>query len=122
LLGGLSITALLLAVVGIYSVIAYNVSERTHEMGIRMALGADRGDILHLVLRQGLSTVSAGIAAGLIAALALTRLMSTLLYRVGVTDPLTFFGGPILFVFIAALASYLPARRAMRVDPVIALR
>jgi putative ABC transport system permease protein len=122
LLGGLSITALLLVVVGIYSVIAYNVSERTHEMGIRIALGADRGDILHLVLRQGLLTVSAGIAAGLIAALALTRLMSTLLYRVSVTDPLTFFGGPIFFVLIAALASYLPARHATRVDPVIALR
>jgi ABC-type antimicrobial peptide transport system permease subunit len=122
LLGGLAITALLLAAVGIYGVIAYNVSERTHEMGIRMALGADRGDIQHLVLRQGLLTAGAGIAVGFIAAFALTRLMSTLLYRVSVTDPLTFLAGPIFFLCIAALASYLPARRATRVDPGIALR
>jgi predicted permease len=122
LLGGLSVTALLLAVVGIYGVIAHSVTERTQEMGIRLALGARRADILRLVLGQGISTASAGIAVGLIAALGLTRLMSALLYRVSVRDPLTFLGGPILFVGIAALASYLPARRANGVDPVIALR
>jgi putative ABC transport system permease protein len=122
LLGGLSATALLLAMVGIYGVIAYTVTERTRELGIRIALGAARGDILRLVLRQGLLTAGAGIAAGLAAALLLTRLMATLLYRVSATDPLTFAGGLVLFVLIAAGASYLPARRAMRVDPVIALR
>jgi predicted permease len=122
LLGGLSVTALLLAMVGIYGVIAYSVTERAREMGIRIALGAHRGDILRLVLRQGLLTSGAGVALGLIAAFALTRLMSTLLYRVSVTDPFIFVGSPILFVCVAALASYLPARRATCVDPAIALR
>jgi predicted permease len=122
LLGGLAGTALLLAIVGIYGVIAYSVAERTQEMGIRIALGADGRDILRLVMRHGLTVAAAGIAIGLAAALALTRLMATLLYRVSVTDPATFVAGPVLFLAIAALASYLPARRAMRVDPVIALR
>ena len=122
LLGGLAATALLLAIVGIYGVIAYTVAERTHEMGIRIALGAETRDIMHLVMGGGLALAVAGIGIGLAAALALTRLMSTLLYHVSVTDPATFIGGPILFLAVAALASYLPARRATRVDPVIALR
>jgi len=122
LLGGLAGTALLLAIVGIYGVIAYSVAERTQEMGIRIALGADGRDILRLVMRHGMALAAAGIAIGLAAALALTRLMATLLYRVSVTDPATFVVGPMLFLAIAALASYVPARRAMRVDPVIALR
>ncbi len=122
LLGGLSATALLLAVIGIYGVIAYSVAERTQEMGIRIALGAERGNILRLVMRHGLALAAAGIALGLGAAFALTRLMSTLLYHVSVTDPLTFIAGPVLFLAVAALASYVPARRATRVDPVIALR
>jgi putative ABC transport system permease protein len=122
LLGGLSATALLLALVGIYGIIAYTVTERTQEMGIRIALGADRGNIFGLVLRQAILTSGAGVALGLIAAFALTRLMSSLLYRVSVTDPLTFIAAPLLFVAIAALAGYLPALRATRVNPVIALR
>ena len=122
LLGGLSAAALLLAIAGIYSVIAYAVTERTQEMGIRIALGAERADILRLVLRQGLSTAGAGIAVGLAASFALTRLLGTLLYRVSVTDPFTFVLGPILFLCIAALASSIPASRATRVDPVITLR
>jgi putative ABC transport system permease protein len=122
LLGGLSATAFLLSMVGIYGVIAYSVAERTQEMGIRMALGADGRDILRLVLGRGLVPAGTGIAIGLAAAFALTRLMSSLLYRVSVTDPVTFIAGPALFAAVAVVASYLPARRAMRVDPAIALR
>jgi putative ABC transport system permease protein len=122
LLGGLSLTALILAIVGIYGVIAYSVGERVQEMGIRMALGARRGDILRLVLRQGLMLAAIGIAIGLGAALALTHLLSSLLYRVSVTDPLTFAAGAALFTAVALAASYIPARRATRVDPVVALR
>jgi putative ABC transport system permease protein len=122
LLGGLAATALLLAIVGIYGVIAYSVAERTQEMGIRIALGADGREILRLVMRHGIALAAAGIALGLGAAFALTRLMATLLYRVSVTDAATFVGGPVLFLAVALLASYLPARRATRVDPVIALR
>jgi predicted permease len=122
LLGGLSLTAFLLSMVGIYGVIAYSVAERTQEMGIRIALGADKGDILRLVMRHGLVLAGAGIGIGLAAAFALTRLMGSLLYHVSVTDPVTFIAGPVLFTVVALVASYLPARRAMRVDPVIALR
>jgi len=122
LLGGLSLTAFLLSLVGIYGVIAYSVAERTLEMGIRIALGADGRDILRLVLGRGLLLAGTGIAIGLAAAFALTRLMSTLLYRVSVTDPVTFIAGPALFAVVALVASYLPARRATRVDPAIALR
>jgi predicted permease len=122
LLGALAAAALLLAMVGIYGVIAYTVAERTQEMGIRIALGAARTDILRLVLRQWLLTAGAGIAIGLAVSFALTRLMSTLLYRISVTDSFTFFAGPLLFLCIAAIASYVPANRATRVDPAITLR
>ena len=105
----------------IYGVIAYSVAERTQEMGIRIALGANGRDILRMVLGHGLLLAGTGIAIGL-AAFALTRLMATLLYHVSVTDPVTFIAGPVVFATVALLASYLPARRAMRVDPVIALR
>ncbi len=122
LLGALAATALLLAIVGIYGVIAYSVAERTREMGIRLALGAERTDILRLVLRQGLLLAFGGIGLGLGGAFLLTRLMQSLLYRVSTTDPLTFVAGPLLFLFVAMAASYIPARRATRVDPVIALQ
>ena len=122
LLGTLSVAALLLAVVGIYGVIAYSVAERTQEIGIRIALGAEPADIMRLVLRHGLLLALSGIAIGLAASLALTRLLGSLLYRVSVTDPVTFTIGAVLFAAVAMLASYLPARRATRVDPMIALR
>jgi putative ABC transport system permease protein len=121
LLGALAGLALLLAVVGIYGAIAYSVAERTGEMGIRMALGAARADILRMVVRQGLMLALVGIGIGLAASLALTRLLSGLLYRVSVRDPLAFAAGAVLFVAVGALASYIPARRATRVDPVAAL-
>jgi putative ABC transport system permease protein len=122
LLGALSGTALLLALVGIYSVIAYSVAERTHEMGIRIALGAEPADILRLVLRQGMLLAFSGIATGVAASLALTRFLASLLYHVSVTDPAIFVSGALLFAAVALLASYLPARRATRVDPMAALR
>jgi putative ABC transport system permease protein len=122
LLAGLSLTALTLAIVGIYGVIACSVAERTQEMGIRIALGAARTDILRIVLRQGFTLAIAGIAIGIGVSLALARVMGTLLYQVSATDPLTYIAGPGLFAAVALLASYLPARRATRVDPMIALR
>lgn len=122
LLVGLSLTALILAIVGIYSVIAYSVAGRMQEMGIRLALGARRADILAMVLRQGMLPAAIGIALGLGAALALTRLLASLLYRVSVTDPATFAGSAALFLLVAFAASLIPARRATRVDPAAALR
>ncbi|HUJ23563.1 MAG TPA: FtsX-like permease family protein, partial [Bryobacteraceae bacterium] len=122
LLGGLAAAALVLAMAGIYGVIAYQVTERTHEVGIRIALGAGRSDILQLVFRQGLFAACAGVALGLIAAFALTRLMSALLYLISVTDPFTYITGPLLLILIAAAATYIPARRATRVNPIVALK
>jgi putative ABC transport system permease protein len=122
LLGALAAIALVLAVVGIYGAIAYSVAERTGEMGIRLALGAGRADILRLVLGQGLLLALCGTAVGLAASLGLTRLLESQLYRVSSADPLTFAACAIIFAAVAALASYLPARRAMRVDPTVALR
>jgi putative ABC transport system permease protein len=122
LLGALSGIALLLALVGIYGVIACSVTERTRELGIRMALGAPRAGILRLVVRQGLVLSLTGIAIGIAASLVLTRMLTTLLYRISPTDPATFAAGATLFAAVATLASYLPARRATQVDPVVALR
>jgi putative ABC transport system permease protein len=114
--------ALLLAAVGIYGVIAYTVGQSTREIGIRMALGARTLDVWKLVMVQGLMLTILGVAIGIAAAIALTRLMSTLLFGVAATDPLTFLGGALLLVLVSLAACYVPARRAMRVDPLEALR
>jgi len=114
--------ALLLGAIGLYGVIAYSVSQRTREIGIRMALGAQREYILRLILRQGTKLALIGVASGIAAALGLSHFLSSLLFGVKPTDPLTLLGVTIVLVIVALLASYIPARRAMRVDPVIALR
>ncbi|HEY3236830.1 MAG TPA: FtsX-like permease family protein, partial [Polyangiaceae bacterium] len=114
--------ALLLAVSGLFGVIAYSVSQRTREIGVRMALGASRRDVVHMVLSQGLRLAALGIGAGLVAALAATRLLRSLLYGVSPLDPATFVAVPLLLVLVSTLACLLPARRAARVDPMEALR
>jgi putative ABC transport system permease protein len=122
LLSIFSAAALALAVIGIYGVLAYTVAERRLELGIRLALGAERGDIVRLVLRQGMILVVAGIGIGLIAAFALSKLMSSLLYKTATRDLETFALAPLAFLAIALIASYLPARRAVEVNPVETLR
>jgi putative ABC transport system permease protein len=122
LLGFFAGVALLLSAIGIYGVMAYNVSARTREMGIRIALGAQTSDVLRLVMRDGLMLIAAGLAIGLTAAWAASRVLASQLYEVSASDPQTFVIVALVLAVVASVACYLPARRATRTDPISALR
>jgi ABC-type antimicrobial peptide transport system permease subunit len=122
LLGAFAGLAMILAAVGIYGVISYIVGQRTQEIGLRMALGAQKLDVLQLILGQGARLVLIGIAIGIVGAVALTRVMASQLFMISSTDPLTFMAVSVVLVLVALLACYIPARRAAKVDPIVALR
>jgi putative ABC transport system permease protein len=122
LLGVFAGLALLLSSIGIYGVISYVVSQRTHEIGIRIALGAQQRDVLRLMLGEGMKMALLGVSIGIAVALGLTQLMVNILFGVSATDPLTFLGVATLLVVVALVACWIPARRATRVDPLVALR
>jgi putative ABC transport system permease protein len=122
LLGLFAALGLVLAAVGIYGVMAYGVSQRTHEIGLRIALGARGGDVMKMVVKQGMALAMIGVAIGLCTSYALTRLMKTLLFDVSATDPLTFTVIALLLAIVALTACWIPARRAAKVDPMVALR
>lgn len=114
--------ALLLATIGLYGVISYSVAQRSQEIGIRMALGAQPGNVLRMILWSGLKLALAGVTFGLLISLAITRMLASMLYGVGATDPFTLITGSIFLTLVALLACYIPARRATKIDPMIALR
>ena len=122
LLASFALLALILAAVGIYGIVSHSVTQRTHEIGIRMALGARPADVLRLTIRNGIALTVVGIVIGIGAAFALTRFMESLLFGITPTDKLTFIGVSSLLFVIALLASLIPARRATKVDPLVALR
>jgi putative ABC transport system permease protein len=122
LMGFFSSLALFLGAIGIYAVMAFNVTQRTHEIGIRMALGAEPRQVLKLVLRSAASLAGLGIAIGVVVALGASRFLAALLFGVSATDPFVFVGSALLLSVVAFIACYFPARRAMRVDPMVALR
>jgi putative ABC transport system permease protein len=122
LLGAFAALALLLAAIGIYSVLSYNVRRRVREIGIRMALGAQLGDVLKMIVTQGMKATTIGLGIGLMGALALGRLVASLIYGVHPTDPITFGAVSLLLASVGLLASVVPAYRAVRIDPLVALR